>query len=163
VVLAAAAAAGPAPAAPDPRDAAAVLGRVTGSPVADLPPPAVVVTINPEGRVKVARGPAELVLTRGRPGYFVVRVDNQSGGRPRLRPLGAYTGAAVNPFAVELVRDDRLGPDLSGRPVEFLLLKVACADGGRRELTLGFDAGQGTQDLGFRGEVPLLFDVRPAP
>ena len=27
--------------------------------------------------------------------------------------------------------------------------------------TLGFDVGQGTQDLGFRGEVPVLFEVRP--
>jgi hypothetical protein len=30
------------------------------------------------------------------------------------------------------------------------------------EKNLGFDVGQGTQDLGFRAETPILFDVRPA-
>ena len=33
---------------------------------------------------------------------------------------------------------------------------------GKREATVGFDIGQGTQDLGFRAEVPILFTVRPA-
>ena len=28
-----------------------------------------------------------------------------------------------------------------------------------REATLRFDVGQGSQDLGFRGEVPVLFTV----
>ena len=39
---------------------------------------------------------------------------------------------------------------------------VYSSEAGKREATIGFDVGQGTQDLGFRGEVPVLFDVRPA-
>ena len=33
---------------------------------------------------------------------------------------------------------------------------------GKREAVISFDVGQGTQDLGFRSEVPVLFDIRPA-
>ena len=39
---------------------------------------------------------------------------------------------------------------------------IYSSEAGKREATLGFDVGQGTQDLGFRGECPVLFDVRPA-
>jgi hypothetical protein len=39
---------------------------------------------------------------------------------------------------------------------------IYSSDSGRREATLGFDVGQGTQDLGFRGEVPVLFDIQVA-
>jgi hypothetical protein len=35
-------------------------------------------------------------------------------------------------------------------------------DAGKREATLTFDVGQGTQDLGFRSELPVLFDCVPA-
>ena len=35
-------------------------------------------------------------------------------------------------------------------------------EAGQREATLSFDVGQGSQDLGFRSEIPVLFNVRPA-
>ena len=35
-------------------------------------------------------------------------------------------------------------------------------DAGKREAKLAFDVGQGTQDLGFRNEVNVLFDCEPA-
>jgi hypothetical protein len=40
-------------------------------------------------------------------------------------------------------------------------LRLTARESGKREATLKFDAGQGTQDLGFRAEVPLLFRVAP--
>jgi len=52
--------------------------------------------------------------------------------------------------------------ELSGLKVEYALALLYSSEAGRREATVGFDVGQGTQDLGFRGEVPILFDVRPA-
>jgi hypothetical protein len=33
---------------------------------------------------------------------------------------------------------------------------------GKREATFQFDVGQGTQDLGFRAEVPILFAIQKA-
>src|SRR5437899_10372489 len=52
--------------------------------------------------------------------------------------------------------------NLSGLPVEYALALFYSSESGSREATIGFDIGQGTQDLGFRGEVPILFEVRPA-
>jgi hypothetical protein len=40
------------------------------------------------------------------------------------------------------------------------VLRLTAREGGKREATFRFDVGQGTQDLGFRGEVPVLFTVR---
>src|SRR3712207_7500753 len=35
-------------------------------------------------------------------------------------------------------------------------------DRGRREAQLGFDVGAGSQDIGFRNDVPVLFDCLPS-
>jgi hypothetical protein len=51
---------------------------------------------------------------------------------------------------------------LSGLKVEYLIALLYSSESGKREATIAFDVGQGTQDLGFRAEVPVLFDVRPA-
>jgi hypothetical protein len=58
--------------------------------------------------------------------------------------------------------DKPLSVTLSGRPVEYAILLLTSREAGRREATIGFDVGQGTQDLGFRGEVPVLFTVARA-
>ena len=52
--------------------------------------------------------------------------------------------------------------NLSGLKVEYALALIYSSEAGQREAIIGFDAGQGTQDLGFRGELPVLFTVRPA-
>ncbi len=52
-------------------------------------------------------------------------------------------------------------PNLSGLGVEYALALLYSSESGKREATIGFDVGQGTQDLGFRGELPILFNVRP--
>ena len=51
---------------------------------------------------------------------------------------------------------------LSGLELEYRIVRLYSYDAGRREASLAFDVGQGTQDLGFRNEVPILFDCRPA-
>ncbi|QDV41642.1 hypothetical protein Enr13x_14850 [Stieleria neptunia] len=53
-------------------------------------------------------------------------------------------------------------PQLSGLEVEYALAMIYSSESGKREATLGFDVGAGTQDIGFRGELPVLFDVQPA-
>jgi hypothetical protein len=52
--------------------------------------------------------------------------------------------------------------NLSGLGVEYCVALIYASEAGRREALLAFDAGQGTQDLGFRGELPVLFEVKPA-
>src|SRR5690606_26376985 len=55
-----------------------------------------------------------------------------------------------------------LRPTLSGLEVEYVILQLFSRDAGKREAKLEFNVGQGTQDLGFRSELPLLFQCVPA-
>lgn len=124
-----------------------------------------VVTINPEGRVRVARGPAELLLVEGEPALALVQVFNQSGGQQTLKPDCNYFGAGKNPFEVALIESTKrphpLSSALAGIEMEYRLLKIRCDKPGKREVNLNWSAGQGTQDIGFRGEVSFLLNVAP--
>ena len=75
---------------------------------------------------------------------------------------GKAAGKADRFLQVEMFASPPMTAELSGLKVEYALALLYSSEAGRREATLGFDVGQGTQDLGFRGEVPVLFDVRPA-
>ena len=53
-------------------------------------------------------------------------------------------------------------PTLSGLDVEYRLLQIYSRDAGQREAKISFNVGQGTQDLGFRSDVDILFNCEPA-
>ena len=148
-----------------------------------------VVTINPEMRVKVVPGPAkpELVEKGWRP--FLIKVINESGttsplnvfspqaqsaysggaaqnaSDKRLRPRSApSTPIAANDVWLDLQSFDAppLLPALSGLRLEYRIVSLYSRDAGKREAVFAFDVGQGTQDLGFRGETSVLFTAQPA-
>ncbi len=148
-----------------------------------------VVSLNPEVRVKVARGQVAAFLQQGGFTPCLIKVVNESTVTRQLQInspqsgavyAGADLGILKRQAQTELNRDENLGrrtdrflqvemfrdppmtPNLSGLQVEYAIALIYCAESGMREATIGFDVGQGTQDLGFRGEVPILFDVRPA-
>jgi hypothetical protein len=50
---------------------------------------------------------------------------------------------------------------LSGATYEWKILELRCDEAGDRELHLEADAGQGTQDLGFRASVDLPIQCVP--
>lgn len=140
------------------------------------------VSINPESRVKVVAqsGSHELMQHGWR--TFLVKVHNEAGVTAPLRatspqaqtfikrssgspdPKQTISAADVRDRWLELAMIDRqpLQPQLSGLALEYRLLQLYSRDAGRREATIAFDVGQGTQDLGFRNEAPLLFTCRPA-
>lgn len=147
------------------------------------------VTINPEERVQVVRGSAPAVLQQGGYTPVLVKVVNEASttktlrvGSPQSGPVtsgaadlsmarqdqrhlkvGEIPGGAPGRFLqVEMVTDPPMTPNLSGLRVEYALALLYSSEPGRREATIGFDVGQGTRDLGFRGEIPVLFEVRPA-
>jgi len=122
------------------------------------------VTINPESRVKAVRGPLAAELRQGEERVVLVKVQNDGGvthalavSGPELtdgRPAdGRWLEAAV-------VADAPFAPKLSGRRLEYVALRLRACEAGKREATFKFDVGQGTQDLGFRAETPVLFAVR---
>ncbi len=123
------------------------------------------ITINPESRVKVARGPADAVLGKDRDVFFLIKVHNEGGVTSALSVSGPqivsrnepaegrWLEAAVLPAVVH-------GENLTGQRLEYFILRLRAREKGKRESTLRFDVGQGTEDLGFRAEVPILFVVQ---
>lgn len=118
------------------------------------------IQINPEGRVKVQRGPGASELTVKQPRLFLLRIENRSFAQQYLKPKGTFVGRKDNPFQLEIPTFHDLGPGLQGLPVEYRLLRITSGSVGKQELTIGMEAGQGTQDIGFRGEVSVLFNVK---
>jgi hypothetical protein len=134
-----------------------------------------VVSINPESRVKVARGPAVPFLQQHGYTPLIVKVVNDSTvtkalriSSPQAGPIFSGGRAGNTPadkarfLDVEMFNKQPLTENLSGLKAEYALALIYSSEPGKREVTLGFDVGQGSQDLGFRGEVPILFEIRPA-
>lgn len=120
---------------------------------------AAVVTINPESRVKVIRGPAEVQYRFGWPTPVLIKVINEGGVTARLHvqcsgdPLTkACLYEEVSPAGQKTPFTNKL----SGKPVEYQVMLIQSTATGRREIKLTFDVGQATQDLGFRAELPIL-------
>ncbi len=135
------------------------------------------VTVSPEARVKAARGPAAASAKLQQHGFVPVllKVVNEGGvksklnvGSPQAGPIfsgGGAGNAKSDPgrfLQVETYAGPPMTAALSSLKVEYVLALLYSSEAGKREVTLGFDVGQGTQDQGFRGEVPILFDVKPA-
>ena len=147
------------------------------------------VHINPESRVRVVRGPAAAVLQQGGYTPVLVKVVNESGGTGRLRigsPQSGPVYAGMSALSGDRMQQQHLRENenvdrrtdrfldlemfaaapmtatLSGLEVEYAIAVIYSAEAGRREALISFDVGQGTQDLGFRAETPVLFSVTPA-
>jgi hypothetical protein len=144
------------------------------------------VHINSESRVRVTQGkaPAELVEQGWR--TFLIKVQNEAGVTAALR---ASSPQALRVFArgprgfsmdsrpqqtisandvrdrwldLQLFDKPPLLPALSGLAVEYRIVQLYSRDAGQREASIAFDVGQGTQDIGFRNDAPILFRVAPA-
>lgn len=141
-----------------------------------------VVDINPESRVKVAHGPASPVLDELGWTNFLVKVVNEAGvtaplvcTSPQAAPMVRRSSSAADPkieitpadaarrwLDIEQVTSQPMTQTLSGLGVEYRILQLYSRDAGQREATLEMHVGQGTQDLGFRSELPILFNCRPS-
>ena len=145
-----------------------------------------VVNINDESRVKVAAGRVNKELMQGGWRTFLVKVHNQAGVTPKLivnSPNAAPVyqkgkGARQQPMTdqklvtpdqvsnrwmdVALVDREPMQKRLSGLLVEYRPIVIYSRDAGKREASFGFNIGQGTQDIGFRNAVPILFDCKRA-
>lgn len=142
--------------------------------------------INPESRVKVSQAAAkpELVETGWR--TFLVKVHNEAGVTAELKAesvnaLKVYSrgkgGFAMDPRPPQTisqadVRDRWLDlslyakppmkSQLSGLNLEYKIIQLYSRDSGKREAKVSFNVGQGSQDIGFRNDVDILFTSLPA-
>jgi len=136
----------------------------------------VLVSLSPEARVKAKRGPATVALQQGGYTPVIIKVHNESTvtkplriSSPQAGPI--YSGGAAGNkgkpskdhfLDVEIYSKQPMTEKLSGLEVEYAVALIHSAEPGKREIVLGFDVGQGTQDLGFRAEVAVLCNIRPA-
>jgi hypothetical protein len=136
------------------------------------------VTVNPEARVKVAKGPGGTTLNQAGWTPVLVKVTNDSTVKKLLKIMSPQSGERFsgrgdkNPkddpkiverfLQVEMFTQPPMTAELSGLKVEYAIALIYSSESGKREATIGFDLGQGNQDLGFRGETAVLFEVQPA-
>ncbi len=145
------------------------------------------VHINPESRVKVDRGPAAPVLVEHGWTQFLVKVDNEAGVTAPLRAsspqaLPVHDSQALRSLRPDLPRvqnvqrdqvrdrwmdlqmfDGRpMEPTLSGVALEYRIVQIYSRDAGQRAAVMAMDVGQGSQDIGFRNDVTVTFEAKPA-
>ena len=141
-----------------------------------------VVRINPESRVSVEQGPAKPEVVEGGTRLFLVKVLNEANVTAPLRvespnsgntyvrsdgspePAHQLTGRDVRDrWAAISIYDKRpMPPRLSGLAIEYVILEVFSREIGQRSAQIAFNVGQGTQDVGFRNDVAILFTAQPA-
>ena len=127
------------------------------------PPKLITVTITPEARVKAAAENGAHELQQGGWREFEIVIENTAGITAPL--VAECPQAMTNP--TDNSRDRWLqfalrpsGP-LTGQPNETRTLRLWSRDAAVRSAVLNFNAGQGTQDLGFRSDVTLTFQIAP--
>src|SRR5215831_2343065 len=141
-----------------------------------------VVRINPESRVSVEQGPAAPELVEAGTRVFLVKVLNEAGVTAPLRVDSPNSGdvflrsngspepaktvttreARERWAAISLYNPSPRPPRLSGLAVEYVVLEIFTRDSGQRSAQIAFNVGQGTQDVGYRNDVAILFTAVPA-
>ena len=140
------------------------------------------IDINPESRVKVEQADAAPELVQGGTRLFLVKVVNNghvtaplavespnigkvyvpSTGHPEP-PITLSPREASERWAdISLYQRPPLRKRLSGLALEYVLLEVYSRDAGQRSAKISFNVGQGSQDIGFRNDVVVVFNALPA-
>ena len=140
------------------------------------------VDINPESRVKVEQGAARPELVEAGTRLFLVKVINNGHVTAPLAVESPNSGAVYirstgNPEPpiqltpresaerwadISLYQRPPMGRRLSGLALEYAVLEVYSRDAGQRSAKVSFNVGQGSQDIGFRNDVTILFTAQPA-
>jgi hypothetical protein len=137
------------------------------------------VDINGESRVKVERAAAAPELVQGGSRFFLIKVLNRAQVTAPLAVTSPNTGRVFVPSngnpapkmvlnaqdvrdrwaEISLFNKPPMEKRLSGLPVEYQILEVYSRDAGQRSADISFNVGQGTQDIGFRNDVMVVFNA----
>ncbi len=141
-----------------------------------------IVDINPESRVKVEQGAAQPELVEAGTRLFLVKVVNHGGVTAPLQVVSPNSGnvylrSSGSPRPpntltsqdsserwadISLYQRPPMPKRLSGLALEYQILEVYSRDAGQRSAKISFNVGQGSQDIGFRNDVTILFNALPA-
>jgi hypothetical protein len=140
-----------------------------------------IVDINAESRVKVAPGPAKPELVEGGTRLFLVKVINHANVTAPLRVASPNSGPvyiqssgspepkleltpqnAVDRWAeISIYDQPPMDRRLSGLALDYRVLQIYSRDHGQRSADISFNVGQGSQDIGFRNDILVLFNALP--
>ncbi len=142
------------------------------------------IDINPESRVKVRPGQAQPILIQEGWTSYLLKIHNEANITAQLIPespnalpilhrsTGAHRmkerhklsdGQLDNQFLEMTMYHGRpLKANLSGLELEYAVIQLYTKERGKREIKLGFNVGQGSQDIGFRNTIDLLFEIKPS-
>ncbi len=123
------------------------------------------VKVHNEGGVTAALKPESpnaapmYMQSRGSPDPF----GKVEPGRARKPAEVVKPGDVSQRFlSIEMFDKQPLTEKLSGLRLEYRVIQLYSRDAGKREASLEFNVGQGTQDIGFRNAAPILFDCVPS-
>src|SRR5436190_13315226 len=140
------------------------------------------VDINPESRVKVEEGAAKPELVEAGTRLFLVKVINNGHVTAQLNVESPNMGdvyirssgssapqiqlspkeSAERWADISLYQRPPMRRRLSGLALEYAILEIYSRDAGQRSAKISFNVGQGSQDIGFRNDVTVLFTALPA-
>ena len=141
-----------------------------------------IVDINAESRVKVEPGPARPELVEGGTRLFLVKVINranvtaplrvaspnsgpvyiQSNGSPEPKLELTPQNAADRWAEISIYDQPPMDRRLSGLALDYRILQIYSRDRGQRSAQISFNVGQGSQDIGFRNDILVLFNAVPS-
>jgi len=141
-----------------------------------------IVDINAESRVKVEPGPAKPELVEGGTRLFLVKVINHANVTAPLRVASPNSGpvyiqsnnspepkleltpqnAADRWADISIYDQPPMDRRLSGLALDYRVLQIYSRDRGQRSADIGFNVGQGSQDIGFRNDILMVFNALPS-
>ncbi len=112
---------------------------------------------------QVGPPPSKCGSSVAKPSLVLLKIHNDGGVTHALRLYGPELVRQgeedAGRWLEAVLVTEPFAPELTGQRLEYRLLRLIPRQPGKREATFQFDVGQGTQDLGFRAEVPILFSV----
>ncbi len=123
------------------------------------------VSVNPESRVKIVSTRDRLAIQAGVARRFLVKCENAAGITSPLRiqaiDVSAQPPQPASWCEVKIVDNQVVARDFTSAAVEYKVVELTLREPGLHEVRFVADAGQGTQDLGFRASTDLLIEVDP--
>ncbi|WP_373495754.1 CehA/McbA family metallohydrolase, partial [Aquiflexum sp.] len=142
------------------------------------------IEINPEARVKVIEGMATPELIQGGWRSFLIKIHNEaavttpvqiyssnaepvlfrSSFEPHAKEENLLNQGQVEDRFLEMLMYTQrpMKSKLSGLGLEYAIVQIYTKSTGQKEANIGFHIGQGTQDIGFRNTVDILFTIKPS-
>lgn len=124
------------------------------------------VFVNPESRVKINSPRPKIILPCDRPQWFLISVENTAGITAPLQlssiDLSANPPRPANWCTIDVVNNSLTTAEFTGASREYKVVQITPHKSGLREVRIAGNAGQGTQDLGFRATTDLLLEIQPA-